>query len=180
MLKLRNCNDLLLITNEKHNKWERIQSFVNVFIFSLTIFVFVATIDFIITIVKLPTYLMLQLASIMILPALYLLFIPIFIYNDNKANANANNYKKKYLYNILYYYLGFIIYYSFGSLLSLAVYIYTFYYLDDLNWNKFSMDELDNNPNKRNTPVGYYKLERQSSYIKKGSNNDKYYNNLPE
>ena len=47
----------------------------------------------------------------------------------------------------------------------------------DLNWNKFSMDELDNNPNKRNTPVGYYKLERQSSYIKKGSDNDKYYNN---
>ena len=47
----------------------------------------------------------------------------------------------------------------------------------DLNWNKFSMDELDNNPNKKNTPVGYYKLERQSSYIKKGSDNDKYYNN---
>ena len=129
-------------------------------------------IDFIITIVKLPTYLMLQLASIMILPALYLLFIPIFIYNDNKANANtnANNYKKKYLYNILYYYLGFIIYYSFGSLLSLAVYIYTFYYLDDLNWNsKKITNNIDNNSDSDSDSLD--KIENNSEFSNDSKDN---------
>jgi hypothetical protein len=108
----------------------------------------------------------------MILPALYLLFIPIFIYNDNKANANtnANNYKKKYLYNILYYYLGFIIYYSFGSLLSLAVYIYTFYYLDDLNWNsKKITNNIDNNSDSDSDSLD--KIENNSEFSNDSKDN---------
>ena len=54
-----NCNDLLLIANEKHNKWERFQSLVNIITFVLTLFIFVATIEFIISIINTPTYLML-------------------------------------------------------------------------------------------------------------------------
>ena len=139
------CNDLLLIGNSEHNKWERLQSFVNVMIFILTLFVFIATIIFIISIVNYPSYLILILASIMILPAIYSLCIPIFVYDAN-ANANANASRlinKTYLgvkihsklYNIFYYYIGFIIYNTLGVILSLSVYLYTLYYLDDLNWN---------------------------------------------
>jgi len=138
------CNDLLLIGNSEHNKWERLQSFVNVMIFILTLFVFIATIVFIISIVNYPSYLILILASIMILPAIYSLCIPIFVYDNVNANINASRLiNKTYLgvkfhsklYNMFYYYIGFIIYNTLGSILSLSVYLYTLYYLDDLNWN---------------------------------------------
>ena len=153
-----NCNDLLLISNSKHNKWERFQAIINVMIFTLTIFVFIATIEFIINLVNNPSYLMLILASIMILPAIYSLCIPIFIYNDGirkhnkmtKMNIVNNTIKKTYLNNILYYYLGFIIYYVFGSILSIIIYFYTFYYLDDLNWNNKLINNNNNNNNNNN------------------------------
>jgi len=153
-------NDLLIVVNPNHNKWERLQSFVNVLIFVSNIFVFVATIQFIMSIILYPTYLILQLATIMLIPALYSLLIPIIIYNDGISsdssnsrdnirfrimNKNTNNHTqnntqnhiiKSKLYNIMYYYAGFLIYYIFGSLLNLSIYFYTFYYLDDLNWNR--------------------------------------------
>ena len=157
-------NDLLIVVNPNHNKWERLQSFVNVLIFVSNIFVFVSTIGFIMSIVLCPTYLILQLATIMLLPALYSLLIPIIIYNDGISNDSSNSSDnirfrimnknthnhnhthnnththnhiiKSKLYNIIYYYAGFLIYYTLGALLNLYVYFYTFYYLDDLNWNR--------------------------------------------
>ena len=153
-----NTNDLLLISNSKHNIWERFQSLINVIIFTLTIFVFIATIEFIINLINNPSYLMLILASIMILPAIYSLCIPLFIYNDGISKNNImhkihiinNTIKKTYLNNILYYYLGFLIYYVFGSILSLVIYFYTFYYLDDLNWNNKLINNKNSNSNKNN------------------------------
>jgi len=129
------CNDMLLVCNKQHNKWERIQSFINVLIFSLTIFVFVATINFIISIVTNPSIIMLQIATIMMLPALYSLSIPIVIYNDGITFRNK-------IFNIFYYFCGFIIYYVFGSILNLFVYVYTLYYLDDLNWNSIKINSI--------------------------------------
>ena len=143
-------NDLLIVVNPNHNKWERLQSFVNVLIFVSNIFVFVSTIGFIMSIVNCPTYLILQLATIMLVPALYSLLIPIIIYNDGISSDSSNSSDnirfrimnknthiiKSKLYNVLYYYAGFLIYYTLGALINLSVYFYTFYYLDDLNWNR--------------------------------------------
>jgi len=145
------CNDLLLIFNSNHNKWERLQSLVNVTIFLLTIFVFVATIEFIIAIITNPTILMLMLALIMLLPAIYSLLIPICIYNDGtdgcEASYNYKNLKSTKISNLLYYTLGFFIYYLLGSILNLVVYFYTFLYLDDLHWNSIKISDSNSNSN---------------------------------
>ena len=169
------CNDILLIFNKKHNKWERIQSLINVIIFSLTIFIFISTIIFIISIVKYPTILMLQLSTIMILPALYSLMIPFAIYNEGTTMS-------KKLYNIIYYYSGFILYNSIGSLLNIIVYLYTLYYLDDLNWNSKKINSLDTKlsldtktilDTKINTTIKKNSLStRRNTTIKKNTIND--------
>ena len=131
-------NDILLFQNKKHPLWERLQSIVNVIIFSLTIFICVATVDFIISIINHPTWLMLALSSIMFLPIIYSLLVPICVYNDGTS-------KKDKLFNIGYYYLGFVIYYTLGTVLNIISYFYTLYYLDDLNWNKKKIsDNIDN------------------------------------
>jgi len=199
-----NCNDLLLVINGNHNKWERIQSFVNVFIFTVSLFVFISTVLFIISIVNNRSLLMLILASIMILPAIYSLLIPFIIYDNSKKSEGDNNgsdndkddttqlneripnflvnkinnvYKNSKLYNIIYYYSGFIIYYALGSILSLVVYLYTFYYLDDLNWNskKISNDVIDVNDqiedNNSNNSSNSSNNSNNSNSISNSSNN---------
>ena len=88
------------------------------------------------SIINEPTFLMLEIATIMLLPILYALLIPFFIYNPGSFS------------NIIYYYVGIIIYYTFGSLLNLSVYFYTLYYLDDLNWNRqIISNDISNNVN---------------------------------
>ena len=130
-------NDLLLIVNKCHNKWERFMAIVNVVIFSINIFVFVATIEFIMAVIYGPTLLMLLLSIIMILPLLYSLSIPLLIYNDGITRIEKT-------YNILYYYLGVLNYYTMGFIYSLLVYCYTLYYLDDFNWNRISIIDKKN------------------------------------
>ena len=134
------CNDILLIFNNKHNKWERIESLINVAIFSLTIFIFIATILFFFAIVNHPSILMLQLSVIMLIPALYSLLIPLFIYNDGITLS-------KKLFNIMYYYIGFILYNTIGSILNIIIFGYSLYYLDDLNWNSKKIQNSDTNNN---------------------------------
>ena len=174
------CNDLLLIFNSKHNKWERLQSLVNVTIFLLTIFVFVATIEFIIAIITHPTILMLMLALIMLLPAIYSLLIPICIYNDGtdgcEASYNYKNLKSTKISNLLYYTLGFFIYYTLGSILNLVVYFYTFCYLDDLHWNsiKISDSDSDSNSNSDRDSKDSKNSNDSNSY---SDSNDSNYNN---
>ena len=68
--------------------------------------------------------------------------------------------------------MGFIIYYSFGSLLSLAVYIYTFYYLDDLNWNnKKISNNVDNNSNSDSDSDSLDKIESNSEFSNDSKDN---------
>jgi chitin synthase len=105
------CNDMLLIWNKSHNLWERINSLSNVMMFALTPFIFVATVEFIIDLILQPTYLQLILSSIMIIPFLYILAIPILIYNLAFMN-------------IIYYYLCVLMYYTVGRLLSISIYFY--------------------------------------------------------
>lgn len=142
-------NDILLVVNGKHNKWERIQAFVNVLMFCLAIFVYIATIIFLIAIINSPTYLMLYLSIIMLLPILYSLYIPIGIYNDGMNNKN-------YYFNMIYYWIGFILFYTLGPFISLIVNIYTFYNLDNLNWNgRTKYRSNSNNSNNIRIDTGY-------------------------
>ena len=167
------CNDMLLINNSKHNLWERLQSFINVTVFSLTLFIFVSTVRFIISIITKPTLLMLIISIIMIIPLLYTISIPLFIYKNYKKNnffknknknkyilnntqSNKNNENNKYKTNehqhtmsftLFYYYIGFILYFTVGALLNIIIYFYTLYNIDDLNWNS----KLINQNNTYNT-----------------------------
>ena len=131
-------NDILLFQNKKHNMWERLQSLINVVIFSLTIFICVATIDFLISIITHPTWLMLALSSIMFLPIIYSLLVPICVYNDGISMRQKMG-------NVAYYYLGFVLYYSLGTVLSITSYFYTLYYLDDLHWNSKKINNNNDN-----------------------------------
>lgn len=165
------CNDMLLLTNNKHNLWERIQSFTNILVFSLTLFIFVVTIDFIISIIQNPTFLMLILASVMILPILYAFTIPFVFHNElalkhknyksckskprknkytvnevytkeysSNETRNENSNHKSLYFTLAYYYFGFILYFTLGSLLNLIVHMYMLYNIDDLNWNSKSIN----------------------------------------
>ena len=64
-------NDLLLIVNSRHNKWERLNSFANVLVFNINIFIFVSTVQFIMAIIMHPSMLMLYLSIIIIIPLMY-------------------------------------------------------------------------------------------------------------
>jgi cellulose synthase/poly-beta-1,6-N-acetylglucosamine synthase-like glycosyltransferase len=107
------CNDMLLVSNNKHNLWERLQSFTNILVWALTLFIFIVTIHFIIAIINHPTILMLILSSVMILPIVYAFMIPLFLYRDtspasinknknskNKNNKNSKNKKTKGKYTV--------------------------------------------------------------------------------
>jgi hypothetical protein len=148
------CNDLLLIGNSRHNKWERMMSFTNVVIFNVNIFVFIATIEFMIAIVTNHNILMLELASIIIIPLLYSLSIPFLVYNDGKNITSK-------MQNVVYYYLGFINYYTMGFILNLCMYCYTLFYLDDLNWNVQAIDILS----KDTLAINKVKVEYIDKYI---------------
>lgn len=131
------ANDFLLIWNNQHNWWERINACANVITFSFNIFIFISTITFIITIITEPTFLMLLLAIIIIIPFCYSISTPLLIYNDGIKTITKME-------NIIYYYIGVLNYYSWGFVLSLLIYFYTFYYLDDLNWNLKKITSNDN------------------------------------
>lgn len=133
-------NDMLLVMNSKHNLWERINSASNIIIYAVSPFVFVATVEFIIAIVYRASFLMLYLSIIMIIPLLYSLSIPLIKYKTNdtlkKSTITATR-------DALYYYICMMVYIIYGSILNLCVYIYTFWHLDDLNWNMIKLNNND-------------------------------------
>jgi chitin synthase len=143
-------NDMLLVMNSKHNLWERINSAANIIIYAVSPFVLVATIEFIIAIIYSPSFLMLYLSIIMIVPFLYSLSIPLIKYktlsHNNESILSSNPANAVNTANALYYYICMMMYIIFGSILNLCVYVYTFWHLDDLNWN---MIKLNNNEDGR-------------------------------
>lgn len=133
-------NDTILIKNKNHVLWERVNSFINIFTFSLIPFIFIASIHFVITIFTHPSLLLLYLSIMMMIPFAYSLLIPVLIYN----NGNTN---KEYFKNILYYYIGVLFYYGLGYLLILCIYFYSLKYIDDLNWNNKKINNANNKNN---------------------------------
>jgi chitin synthase len=123
------CNDLLLIANNNHPLWERLCSSVNVIMFVFNIFIFIATIEFIISIVTRPTWLMLALASLMIIPFSYNAIIPYTSYTRLESK--------------LPYYMSLCLYYCVGPVLSILVYFYTLYKMDDFWWNAKTIESAD-------------------------------------
>lgn len=122
------CNDLLLMQNVKHPMWERICSGTNVIMFIFNIFIFVATIEFIISIVTRPSWLMLELASLILIPFTYNAIIPFTAYKRVE---------------FLPYYMSLCMYYCIGPLLSILVYFYTLYKMDDFWWNAQTIETAD-------------------------------------
>ena len=116
-------NDFLLLFNKRHNLIERIQSFINILIQLITPFIFIATIEFGISIIKNPSLLMLYLSIFMIIPIIYNLLIPFIKYKKIKK---------------IYYYPSYLIYLTCSPFLSIMTYLYTIFNMDNFSWNIYS------------------------------------------
>jgi chitin synthase len=118
-----NTNDMLLVYLPGINIFERILAAVNILTFSLTPFVFIATIYFLISIITNATLLMLYLAIILIITIFYALLIPIFI--------RPLSFK-----DTMYYYLSYIFFISFSGIVGLITFTYAMLHMDIIKWGK--------------------------------------------
>ena len=118
-----NTNDMLLIYLPNINIFERISALVNLITYSFSPFIFVATVFFIKSIIIHPTYLMLLLSIPILIVAGYSALIPIFI-------------KPLSLRSALYYYLSYIFFVFFGSLINLCLYFNSIINMDVIKWGK--------------------------------------------
>jgi len=116
-------NDMLLVYKPGINIFERISAAVNIFTFSVSPFIFVATIYFIKSIIKQPTMLMLYLSIIIFVPFFYSLMIPIFI------KPAAFTYS-------MYYYLSYFIFVFLCGPVSLTTFLYAILNMDNISWGK--------------------------------------------
>ena len=157
-------NDMLLIYFSGINIFERILAFVNVSTFTLSPFIFVATIRFIISIITDPTWLMLYLSIILFIPVLYSLVIPIFI---KPMSFNTS----------MYYYFSYLIFISCSGIVNLISFINAIMQMDLITWGKTRSivnQPEDNNgsiasdrDNKRDKDIkdGYIELEYDYNYL---------------
>jgi chitin synthase len=118
-----NTNDMLLVNLSDINKFEKISAFVNVMTFSLSPFVFIATIFFLRALFTNPSMLMLYLSTIMIIPFGYGVLIPIFIRPLSFRNA-------------CYYYCSYAFFLIFGSFINLIIYFYSIFNMNVIKWGK--------------------------------------------
>jgi chitin synthase len=119
-----NANDMLLIYLPDIFLVERISAFINVFTYSLSPFIFVATILFIKAIITEATMLMLYLSSVIFVPLGYaLLIVPIFV-------------KPISFRNTLYYYFSYFFFYLVCSIVNLIIYFYSIFCMDVIKWGK--------------------------------------------
>ncbi len=114
-------NDCMLVLNRNHNIIERTQSVINIIVNSLGLYIFIATIHFIINIVKNANMLMFYLSLLIIIPQLYNLSTPIIKY-------------RKSINMTFYYYLSYIYYITFGPILNVFINIYTIFNIDNFKW----------------------------------------------
>ena len=131
-----NTNDMMLIYLPGINIFERILATINVMTFCVQPFIFIATIEFIKTIITAPTYLMLYLSILILIPFLYALFVPIFIRQLPFRDA-------------IYYYISLCIFISLGSIINLGIYFYALLNMDIIKWGKTrtikSINRVDTN-----------------------------------
>jgi chitin synthase len=116
-------NDLLLLFSPNINIFERIASFMNIVTLILMPFIFIATILFIKNIIINPSYLMLYLSIIMLIPLSFGFLIPIFI-------------KRMFFKDAIYFYLSYIFFLIFGFIITLTIYIYSLLGMDTITWGK--------------------------------------------
>jgi chitin synthase len=117
------ANDMLLVYLPGINLFERISAFVNVFTYSLSPFIFIATTFFIKAIIENPSLLMLYLSIIIIIPMLYSLLIPVFIRPLSFRDS-------------MYYYLSYFIFIVCSSFVKLTTFGYSICYMDTMNWGQ--------------------------------------------
>jgi chitin synthase len=118
-----NTNDMLLIVLPGINIFERILAGVNVFTFTCTPFVAVATVHFIISIFSEPTLLMLYLSILLFIPFFYSFLIPLFIKPLGFKDA-------------LYYYLSYLFFVAFSGIVGLTSFSYALLKMDVIKWGK--------------------------------------------
>lgn len=135
-------NDMILIYLPGINIFERISASINIIIYSFSPFIFVATIFFIKSIIINPTYLMLLLSIPILIITGYSVLIPIFIKPISFRSA-------------LYYYLSYIFFVIFGSLINLCIYFNSIINMDVIKWGKTRSicigNEIGNNIFKNDT-----------------------------
>jgi len=118
-----NTNDMLLVVLPGINIFERILACVNVFTFTCTPFVAVATVYFIISILSEPTLLMLYLSILLFIPFFYSFLIPICIKPLSFKDA-------------LYYYLSYLFFVSCSGVVGLTSFSYALLKMDVIKWGK--------------------------------------------
>jgi len=115
-------NDLLLLVNKNHSKIERIQSFINIFINALSLYIFISTILFLISIINGGNMIMLYLSIIMMIPIIYNLLTPFIKYRNS-------------VHRIIYYYISYICYLFMGPIVNICLHFYTLFNIDNFSWN---------------------------------------------
>jgi chitin synthase len=123
-------NDMLLLYLPDINIFERISAFINVMTFSLTPFIFIATIAFIKAVIEHHTMLMLYLSTIIFIPLIYAFLIPIFIRPLSFRDS-------------LYYYGSYLFFILFGFLVKLISFGYSLTYMDLMTWGKTRENEIN-------------------------------------
>ncbi len=116
-------NDILLLFSPNINIFERIASFINISTLSLVPFIFIATILFLKNLIINPSYLMLYLSIIMIIPLAYGFLIPIFV-------------KRMYFKDAIYFYASYLFFLTFGFFIVLSTYTYSLLSMDTITWGK--------------------------------------------
>ena len=123
-------NDILLTFKSGINLYERIGAIFNVITYSLSLFIFVATILFYYSIFVHPSMLMLYLSSVIFVPIIYEICIILWFPFESKVD-------------ILRFFLGLFIYLIFGSVINIMIGIYSLLNVDCFKWGKTRM--LNNN-----------------------------------
>jgi chitin synthase len=116
-------NDILLVCKSGINLYEKIGALFNVITYSLSLFIFVATILFYYSIFMHPSIMMLYLASVIFVPILYEISIIIWFPFENKID-------------ILRFFIGLVFYLLFGSIINILICIYSLLNVDCFKWGK--------------------------------------------
>lgn len=116
-------NDILLCYKSGINIYERIGAMFNVFTYSLSLFIFVATILFYYSIFAHPNIMMLYLSTVIFIPVLYEICIILWFPFDNIVDRFR-------------YFLGLIIYLVFGALINITIGVYSILNVDCFKWGK--------------------------------------------
>lgn len=136
-------NDIILTFKSGINLCERIGAIFNVITYSLSLFIFVATILFYYSIIVHPNILMLYMSIVIFVPMLYEICIIFWFPFESKID-------------IIRFFIGLIFYVFFGAIINLFISIYSLLNVDCFKWGKTRalnevVVESNNEENNENT-----------------------------